>query len=108
MENRLELNNRPTYELPSEVIIEEYRKRPDIKRSKTPDFEPDIVINTKYNIKISNKYEAKDQVWIKASDEKLIKFIKNYNFSKGLKGISIRSLNIWLLKKIILEEFYGK
>ena len=107
MENRLELNKRPVYELPDEVLIEEYLKRLDIKRCKTPNFEPDIVIESKYDIKVSSKYKTKNQIWIKSNNKDLINFIKTYNFntSKSISGNN--NLSVTMLKKIILEEFYG-
>lgn len=83
MENRLELNKRPTYELPGEVIIGEYRARAN--KIKTPNFEPDICLNSKYNIKVSDKGNAKDQTWIKTKNKDLIDFIKEYDFEKLVK-----------------------
>ena len=41
MENRLELNKKPKYELSDEVLVGEYRRG-----AKIPNFEPDICINT--------------------------------------------------------------
>lgn len=109
MENRLNLNKRPSYELPSDVIIEEYIQRPDIKRCKTPKFEPDICINTKYNVKIDNKCNKTDQIWIKTDNKELIEYIKQTDFNTYInKSISIKQLYLWRFKKILLEEFYGK
>lgn len=107
MENRLELNKRPVYELPDEVVVGEYRMRPDIKRCKTPDFEPDICLNSKYNVKVSNKGNASDQIWIKSDNNRLIEYIKKCDFNKHLNSVSIKHLYLWKFKKIILEEFYG-
>ena len=107
MENRLELNKRPTYELPDEVIIGEYRKRPDVRCCKTPNFEPDIVLNSKYNVKVSNKCDTSDQIWIKSCNNNLIEYIKKYDFNKHLNSVSIKHLYVLKFKKILLEEFYG-
>jgi hypothetical protein len=41
MENRLKLNKKPTYKLPSEVLIREYREY----SNSIPKFEPNLVIN---------------------------------------------------------------
>lgn len=112
MENRLKLNKRPEYILPNEVIIEEYLKRPDIKRCKTPDFEPDIILG---NVGAGcvgvfyDNYKVSNSICIKTDNEDLINFINNYDW----KAVSITSngllnLTIWKFKKIILEEFYNK
>ena len=106
MENRLGLNKRPVYELPDEVLIGEYRAR--VNKVKVPNFEPDICLNSKHNIKIDNKYNRKDQIWVKTNNERLIDFISSYNFDRlkdnGITGIN--NLSISIFKKILLEEFY--
>lgn len=105
MENRLELNKKPVYELPDEVVIGEYRARAN--KIKTPNFEPDICLNSKYNIKVSNKGNTSDQIWIKSCDNNLIEYIKKYDFNKHLNSVSIKHLYVLKFKKILLEEFYG-
>ena len=107
MENRLKLNKRPTYELPDDVVIGEYIKRPDVRRCKTPNFESDICLNSKYNIKVSDKGNAKDQIWIKTKNKDLIDFIKHYNWKLKAVGVTTKSLSLSMFKKILLEEFYG-
>lgn len=108
MENRLCLNKRVIYELPDEVMIGEYIKRPDVRRCKTPNFEPDVCLNSKYNIKVSDKGNAKDQIWIKTKNKDFIDFIKHYNWKPKAVGVTAKSLSLSMLKKIILEEFYGE
>ena len=111
MENRLKLNKRPTYELPGEVIVSEYRVRPDIKRCKTPDFEPDIILG---NVGAGcvgvfyDSYKVSNHICIKTDNKELLNFIKEYNW----KNVSFASngllcLTLSRFKKIILEEFYG-
>lgn len=108
MENRLYLNKRPTYELPDEVIIGEYIKRPNVKHCRTPNFKPDICLNTKYKIETGEKKSSSDQIWIKTDNLKLIEFIKEYDFSSKVISMSIKHLYMWKFKKIILDEFYNK
>ena len=111
MENRLELNKKPKYELPDEVIIEEYRKRPDVKRCKTPDFEPDLIMG---NVGAGcvgmfySDYKVSNHICIKTNNKELLNFIKKYDW----KNVSVTSngllcLTLSKLKKILLEEFYG-
>lgn len=105
MENRLGLNKRPKYELPDEVLVGEYRAR--VNKVKVPNFEPDICLNSKYNVKVSNKGNASDQIWIKSDNNRLIEYIKKCDFNKHLNSVSIKHLYVLKFKKIILEEFYG-
>ena len=107
VENRLCLNKRVVYELPDEVLVGEYRRRPDIKKCKTPNFKPDICLNTKYKIETGEKKSNSDQIWIKTDNSELIGFIKEYDFSSKIISMSIKHLYVWKFKKIILEEFYG-
>ena len=106
MENRLELNKRPVYELPDEVLVGEYRRRGLLE--KKPNFKPDLCLNKKYDIKISDKYKDTDQIWIKTNNKELISFIKEHNFNKYIsKAVLVKQLSLWKFKKILLEEFYG-
>ena len=107
MENRLELNKKPTYELPDEITIGFYNKYNN-KPSIIPNFEPDICLNTwGSNMKISSIKSSSRQIWIKTNNKKLIDFIKMNDWNKYLKYTSSPYLNMWMLKKIILEEFYN-
>ena len=105
MENRLCLNKKPVYELPDEVLVEEYARY-----SKYPNFEPDLCItNFTRNFKIDKKERTVNQLWIKTDNKKLISFIINYNWNNTVMSTtsSVRHLTLPLFKKIILEEFYG-
>lgn len=104
MENRLELNKRPVYELPDEVIVMEYRKY----YNKIPSIEADICISTRGMIGISDLKKTDRQIWIKSSNLELINFLNNYNYKDYSKGISTNNLYMADIKKIILEEFYGE
>lgn len=106
MENRLELNKRPTYELPGEVLIGLYMKQ----RGRSliePNFEPDICINAFGNRCIAEKKSFMHQIWIKTNNKELFKFIKEYKF-KDINSLTKDNLPLWKVKKIILEEFYGE
>ena len=107
MENRLRLNKKKTYKISDEVIIGEYRDRLDTKQKLIPKFEPDVVIASKYNIRISSKYKTKNQIWVKSENKELLDFIKKYNFNNTRSISDNNNLSITRLKKIILEEFYG-
>ena len=49
------------------------------------------------------------QIWIKTDNKELIDFISNFNwYSVCPKHNNSPVLNIWKVKKIILEEFYNK
>lgn len=98
----MKLNKKPVYELPDEIVIEEYRKD-----YKTPNITPDIVLSCYGSISIDKQYRTTTQLWIKTDNSDLLEFIKTYNFKKKLSlTIGSPRFNSWRLKKIILEEFY--
>ncbi len=110
MENRLELNKRPVYELPDEVLVGLY-----CNNYCEPDFKPDICITSFGRLYIKKPKETSKQIWIKADNIDLIEFIRTYNWENKMKKVLLSqaegdkySLNIWRFKKIILEEFYGE
>ena len=104
IENRLELNKKPVYELPEEVLTKEYR----IGR-KPPNFKPDICISIWGNVgKISRPKESANQLWIRTNNKELIDFIKNYDWRKEAHKMASPNLNTWKFNKILLEEFYKK
>lgn len=108
MENRLELNKKPVYELPDEIKIEVYEKRNPPRKTIKPSFNPDICLNVWGRIgEIEDKYKTKTQIWIKTENAELINFIKNYKFKDYKKNFIAPVLSINDFKKIILEEFYG-
>lgn len=102
------LNKRPKYELPDEVIVSEYRKH-----YKTPNFIPDISIGN-FGVGCTGKIylpkSVSKEIWVKSSNDKLLQFIKNYDFTLKNSGTatSNRGLKLMDFKKIILEEFYNK
>ena len=104
MENRLELNKRPTYELPDEVVVMLYKNQEGHKSH--PNFEPDICINAFGNRCIAEKKSFMHQIWVKTTNGQLIDFIKTYRFD-AINSFTKDSLPVWKVKKIILEEFYG-
>lgn len=108
MENRMKLNKKPVYELPDNVLIglyNKYNKKPSI----IPNFEPDICLNTwGSNMNTGKAMETSRQLWIKTDNKELIEFIKMNDWGKYLKYVSSPYLNKWMLKKIILEEFYNE
>lgn len=108
IENRLCLNKKPIYELPDDVLIGFYNKYNDVERCLIPKFEPDICLNTWGNMSISTKKESSRQIWVKTKNKELLDFIRNNDWSKYLKYTTYKYINIWLFKKIILEEFYNK
>ena len=107
MENRLCLNKKPVYELPDGVKVGHYQKSINTTKGNTePNFEPNLCLRIwGKSIKIENKYESNGQIWIKSSNKELIEFIKNYKIK--FYGVSSPSISVALVKKIILEEFYG-
>ena len=103
MDNRLGLNKKPRYELPSEVIVEEYRKG-----YKIPNINPDIVLSCYGTVSIDDIYRTTTQLWIKSDNKDLLYFLSKYDFKESLSlTIGSPRFNSWRLKKIILEEFYG-
>lgn len=105
MENRLELNKKPVYELPGEVMIEDYRRN-----VKMPDFKPDICIGV-FGVSCVGKFyapgETVRQIWIKTDNKDLIDFIKSYNWRDRIISTTNRGMSLIGIKKIILEEYYG-
>lgn len=105
MENRLELNKRPTYELPDEVLVGLY-----MKNYQDVDFNPDLCINAWGDIlgaKTCGKQKAKE-IWIKTDNKDLIDFISNFDwYSVCPNSLNSPELSLWKFKKILLEEFYG-
>ena len=106
MENRLELNKKPVYELPDEVITGQW-VRGDNRPSRTPNFEPDLCLNNYHKIGFSDKDSYMKQIWIKTNNKELLQFIKKYDWSNLHNKISTPYIAEWRLRKIILEEFYG-
>lgn len=106
MENRLELNKRPTYELPGEVLLGQW-VRGDDRPSRTPDFEPDLCLNNYQKICIDKKDAYMKQIWIKTDNKDLIDFIKKYEWGNSYNKISTPYIAEWRMRKILLEEFYG-
>ncbi len=108
MENRLELNKRPVYELPDNVLVDRYDRYLD-KKGILPKFEPDVCITAFGSIKESEAKKTVEQIWVKTDNRELINFIKDFDFESRLNKITnAYRLNKWLFKKIILEEFYGE
>ena len=108
MENRLELNKKPKYELPDEVKIGWYRRYYNM----IPFDNPDLCIGGFGKGCLGRVYAPKSvamEIWIKTNNKELIEFIKGYNFeeNKTGTGTSKRCITLNELKKIILEEFYG-
>ena len=107
MENRLCLNKKPVYELPDDIKVQIYQSSEKVKRLNiAPNFEPDICLKLWGNsIKVEEKYKSNCQIWIKTDNKDLINFIKEYKIIK--RAVSTQSINVYHIKKIILEEFYG-
>ena len=104
MENRLELNKRPTYELPDkDVLIKSYKRN-----YSNLDFEPDIcLVQWGRNLgEECKKGSHLKELWIKSDNVNLIEFIKSYNFRKLRGNAPNYELAISDLKKILLKEFY--
>lgn len=103
MENRLELNKKPVYELPDEVLVGIY-----MHKYQELDFIPDLCLCVWGAVgKLSKPKENAKQIWVKTDNEELINFIKRYNWNKEAHKMATPNLNMWKFKKIILEEFYG-
>ena len=107
MENRLELNKKPIYELPDEIKTGQW-VRGDDRPSRTPDFKPDLCLNNYQKIKFDKKDNYIKQIWIKSTNKELLDFIKEYNWNNLYNKISTPYIAEWRLRKIILEEFYNK
>ena len=104
MENRLELNKKPSYELPDNTRVMLYKNQEGYKSH--PNFEPNLCLKIwGKSMKIENKYESNSQVWIKTDNKGLINFIRNYNLQRN--SLSTLSIGVNDIKKIILEEFYN-
>ena len=105
MENRLELNKRPVYELPDEIVVDTYLRQN--KGDYIPSFKPDICITSFGSIKLKEPKSTNRQIWVKSNNKELIEFLKNYKWESKLNKITnAYMLNMWQFKKILLEEFY--
>lgn len=108
MENRLELNKRPTYELPDEVLLGQYT-RSNKKEDTVPEFEPDVIICNWGAIRIAEKKKATaKQLWIKSDNKKLLNFIKEYDWKNCTSDIGTPFIGLPKFKQILLKEYYGK
>ena len=108
MENRLELNKRPVYELPDEVIVGEYIYSKDTKRYNKPNFKPDVCItNFGSSIGIDKEERCCQQIWIKSNNRDIITFLNNIDWKSRCNAYTTPKIELWKVKKIILEEFYG-
>lgn len=103
MENRLELNKKPAYELPDEVLVKSYKRN-----YSNISFEPDIcIVQWGRNLgEECKKGSHLKELWIKSSNVDLVEFIKSYNFRKLRANAPNYELAISDLKKILLKEFY--
>ena len=110
IENRLELNKKPIYELPNEVVVAQYRYSANNKDKSLPSFTPTICINGWGDI-LGEVIEPKSKTleyWIKTDNEKLLQFIRGFDwYSVCPNHNNAPMIPVWLFKKIILEEFYG-
>ena len=107
MENRLCLNKKKVYELPNEVIVEEYRYAKSKRDYKEPKFEPDICITNYGSIGCDVKKRCCQQLWVKSDNKELIDFINTTDWSMKANRYVSPKIQLWKFKKIILEEFYG-
>lgn len=87
-------------ELPDNIIISTYNK----SNNRIPNFKPDLCLNIFGEIDLIKN--SSRQFWIKTDNLDLINFIKDNSLKKYLKGKSIPCLNILILKRILLENFY--
>lgn len=109
MENRLELNKRPVYELPDkDVLIKSYKR--NYSNITNISFEPDLcIVQWGRNLgEECKKGSHLKELWIKSDNVDLIEFVKSYNFKKLRANAPNYELAINDFKKIILEEFYNK
>lgn len=108
MENRLELNKRPVYELPDEVIVSRYDSYIYKKKGLRPNFEPDLCLNAWGDIlgESLKKMSKSKEIWIKTDNKNLINFLKNINYYEYSPTSGTPYISPCLIKKIILEEFY--
>ena len=103
MENRLCLNKRLKYDLPSDVIVKSYKRN-----YSNIDFIPDICLvqwgrNVGEECKMGSHLK---ELWIKTNNLELIDFLRKYNFRKLRNNAPNYELAISDFKKILLEEFY--
>lgn len=109
MENRLMLNKKPVYSLPKDVEMTTYEYSTDAKRYREPKFVPDICLCVWGNVgRIEEYKKSTKQVCIKANDDKLIEFIKGYDWTTKANKTATHNLNIWQIKKVIMEEYYAE
>ena len=107
MENRLELNKKPKYELPDNTHIVSYVNMKN--RTRNIDFNYDVAITSMVNYIPSKNFDGKYAILIKTDNEDLINFILNYDFNSVRRNNNIgarKGLKSSEVKKIILEEFY--
>ena len=104
MINRLELNKKPVYVLPDNVLVGIY-----MNKYKEVEFSPDLCICVWGAAvgKICEYRETAKQICVKSDDKNLIDFIKNYNWSDEAHKMATPNLNMWKFKKVLLEKFYN-
>ena len=110
MENRLELNKKPKYELLDNTFIKRFDSYSYKKYGVIPEFEPDLCINAWGDIlgEKLKKCSKSKELWIKTDNKKLITFLESLDYYKYSPSSGTPYLSAYKLKKIILEEFYGK
>ena len=104
MENRLCLNKKVKYTLPSDVCVSRYEAK-----FKTPNFTPDLCI-CMWGASVGKVRKYKEnakQLCIKTDNKELLDFISSYNWGSIVIDTATPFLSDWKFKKIILEEFYG-
>lgn len=101
MENRLGLNTKPTFEVPIDI---EYVYRNDKPNAKSTG----LRIARRGNVgKILKDGETRSQEFHIEEVEGIRDFIEKTDWHKVCPSMSASCLEMWRLKKIILEEFYG-
>lgn len=106
MKNRLCLNKKPVYVLPDEVDVAIYMN----KYNDDVGFIPNICICAwGASVGRIEKYKnSAKQICVKTDNNKLLDFIKKYDWRDEAHRVATPNINMWKFKKIILEEFYNK
>lgn len=110
MENRLELNKRPTYELPEGTEIFSYNRSRDKDKVEAKGLRLSSVGASSGRLLKDNETKC-GEIIIITNDYKIIDFVKNFDFRALVNINSVnqkKQIDSWKVRKEVSNYYYGK
>ena len=110
MENRLNLNKKPTYKLPHDTEIFSYNRSRDKDKVKADGLRLSSVGASSGKLLDYNETKC-GEIIIRTNNSKIIDFIKSFDFTKLVSNNSTnqkKQLDSWRVRKEVSNYYYGK